>query len=128
MIHSHPAAIEVPAAPLPTWADCPRGHAILADILADPPINTIGDAMGFKVQYYSGKLARRLRDLFDDQLEAITAAERAEWEAGRCYDELTRQANVLLRSERPDALITRMLDEAVCLAPVVRLSATQAAA
>ncbi|MES2902863.1 MAG: hypothetical protein V4696_01635 [Pseudomonadota bacterium] len=113
------------AASLPVWAQCPRADAIIADILRDPPMNTIADAMGFKVQHYAGKPARQLRDLFDDQLEAITAAERAEWEAGRSYDELTRQANALLRSERPDQLIKRLLDEAMSLAPVVRISASR---
>jgi hypothetical protein len=89
-------------------------------LLRDPPHSNTGEAMGFQVQWYSGKPARELRDLFDDALAAAGAVEKAVYEVTGVWDD--ERSTALLRSERADDLIRRLLDEAMSLAPVTRVA------
>jgi hypothetical protein len=106
---------------LPAWAATPEGRALVAQIIAEQPDYFIRSGAwieGGGVRHYTGKAVGKLRALYNHRRDRLMREADAACVAGTPWEEASRDFNEMLRSERPDALIERVLREV----PYTRMS------
>ena len=114
---------------LPAWASNNTARALLVAIAENP------QSIGVKahawteqrVPRFTGPYAHQLRQMYENALNAASGTMDEAYREGGDYDVALADFEALVRAEKPDELIARIV-ETGALAPVVRLGPWSVAA